>query len=257
VQGFYDDLKGIKSGLRNALLVSKRNIDSKNATNREELFRSTAVSDEKAVSGEKTAEDALMTANNDITEALRRTINLMQGELERSVLSTQMLDVSTTTLRSTSNTYDALDNILTTSKQLVTALEKADRIDRLLIMAGLVFFFLVVLFILKQRVIDRGIRIALFWTRFIPRKAKTIEGILERGDIKVVSTVTSVATSATTLATSVLSSFSIVSLVGSTSSSPLSGTETLPSVEPAETVTSIIVDEPLVTYVHEVPRDEL
>ena len=32
-----------------------------------------------------------MKANNDVTEALRRTIDLMQGELERSVLSTQML----------------------------------------------------------------------------------------------------------------------------------------------------------------------
>jgi len=76
--------------------------------------------------------------------------------------------------------------------------------DKLLIMAGLVFFFLVVLFILKQRVIDRGIRIALFWTRFIPRKAKTIKGILERGDLEVVITATSVATTMTTLAASVL-----------------------------------------------------
>ncbi|KAF9653515.1 Sec20-domain-containing protein [Thelephora ganbajun] len=207
-QGFYDDLKGwvtrIKSELRNALLVSKRNIDSQNASNREELFRSSTVSDEKAVSGEKTAGDALTKANNDVTEALRRTINLMQGELERSVLSTQMLDASTATLRSTSSTYDTLDDILMASKQLVTALEKADRMDKLLIMAGLVFFFLVVLFILKQRVIDRGIRIALFWTRFIPRKAKTVEDILERGDLKVTSTATSIATSITTLAASVL-----------------------------------------------------
>lgn len=44
----------IRSELRSALLVSKRNIDSQNASNREELFRSNAVSDEKAVSGEKT-----------------------------------------------------------------------------------------------------------------------------------------------------------------------------------------------------------
>lgn len=76
--------------------------------------------------------------------------------------------------------------------------------DKLLIMAGLAFFFLVVLFILKQRVIDRGIRIALFWTRFIPRKAKTVEGVLERGDLKVTSGATSVATSVFTLVTSVL-----------------------------------------------------
>jgi len=198
-----------------------------------------------------------MKANNDVTEALRRTVNLMQGELERSVLSTQMLDASTATLRSTSNTYDALDNILAASRQLVIALEKADRMDKLLIMAGLVFFFLVVLFILKQRVIDRGIRIALFWTRFIPRKAKTIESVLERGDLKVTSTATSIATGVTTLAASVLSSTSVTSPAGPAKSSPLPETEMLSSTEPSETVTSIIVDEPLVPPAYNIPRDEL
>lgn len=55
-----------------------------------------------------------------------------------------------------------------TSKQLITALEKSDWLDRLLIMAAVSFFFLVVLFILKQRLVDRGLRIALWWTRFLP-----------------------------------------------------------------------------------------
>lgn len=39
----------------------------------------------------ESSDDALMKANDDVTDALRRTINLMQGELERSVLSSQML----------------------------------------------------------------------------------------------------------------------------------------------------------------------
>ncbi len=55
-----------------------------------------------------------------------------------------------------------------TSKQLITALEKTDWMDRVLIISGLVFFTLVVLLILKQRLVDRGIRIAFWWTRFIP-----------------------------------------------------------------------------------------
>lgn len=33
----------------------------------------------------------VMDTSNNITETLQRTINMMQGELERSVLSTQML----------------------------------------------------------------------------------------------------------------------------------------------------------------------
>lgn len=36
-------------------------------------------------------DDALMKASNDVTDALRRTLGLMQSELERSVLSHQIL----------------------------------------------------------------------------------------------------------------------------------------------------------------------
>lgn len=256
-QGFYADLKGIKSKMRNALLLSKRNIDSQNASNREQLLRSNAASDEKAVSGEKTAEDALMKANNDVTEALHRTVNLMQGELERSVLSTQMLDASTATLRSTSNTHDTLDSILTTSKQLVTALEKADRMDKLLIMAGLAFFFLVVLFILKQRVIDRGIRIALFWTRFIPRKAKDIESVLERGDLKLTSTTTPADTTISTLAVSFLSSTIIATLTEAASSLATLHAETQMFSESGESPISTVIEEQPLPSLYHIPRDEL
>jgi protein transport protein SEC20 len=64
--------------------------------------------------------------------------------------------------------HDTLSNLMDTSKQIITALEKSDWLDRLLILSGLAVFLLVILFILKQRVVDRGLRIALWWTRFIP-----------------------------------------------------------------------------------------
>lgn len=146
--------------------------------------------------------------------------------------------------------------------------------DKLLIMAGLVFFSLVVLFILKQRVIDRGIRIALFWTRFIPRKAKAVESVLERGDLEVTSTTTSVATSIATLVVSVLryesrhfnlnqiltlygSSASVASLSDPVSSSPLSRTDSFLSADPIETTTNIILDGQPVSLAYENPHDEL
>jgi protein transport protein SEC20 len=109
-----------------------------------------------------------MKTNSDVTDALRRTVSLMQAELERSVLTTQMLDSSTASLRSTSLQHDALNSVMSTSKQLITALEKSDWLDRILIISGFVFFLLVVLFILKQRIIDRGFKIAFWWTKFLP-----------------------------------------------------------------------------------------
>jgi hypothetical protein len=85
------------------------------------------------------SDDVLMKANSDVTDALRRTIALMQTELERSVLTTQMLESSTASLRSTSLQHDTLSSVMSTSKQLITALEKADWLDRMLILSGFLF----------------------------------------------------------------------------------------------------------------------
>jgi protein transport protein SEC20 len=161
--------------------------------------------------------DALINASNDVTEALRRTLGLMQGELERSVLSSQMLGVfsgslsttyhlelleqSSANLRSTTAAHDSLYTLLGTSKHLISALEKSDWLDRLLIFAAVSFFFLVVLFILKQRVIDKGIRIAFWWTRFIPDFSRDVEmlkhGLTETGTAVTVATMTALSPAST------------------------------------------------------------
>ena len=117
---------------------------------------------------------------------------------------------STASLKATSSTQDVLTGLLGTSKQLVTALEKADWLDRILIFAGLAFFILVVLFILKQRILDRALRIAFWWTRFLPRDNSQFDvkqGMMEKGVTttqsvaEVVSSV--VASAATALASQV------------------------------------------------------
>ncbi|KAG6377555.1 hypothetical protein JVT61DRAFT_15370 [Boletus reticuloceps] len=114
-------------------------------------------------------EDVLIKANNNfVTDALQRTIGLMQKELEQSVLSSQLLESSTANLQSASQAHDMLNLVIGTSKQLVTALEQTDWLDRVFIIAALVFFGLVVLFILKQRILDTGLRVAFWWPRFIP-----------------------------------------------------------------------------------------
>ncbi|KAF8496550.1 Sec20-domain-containing protein [Russula emetica] len=169
VEGFRGDISELKRDIRAALLASKRAIDSKASSNREELLRSSVLKQTKSSDG-KATEDVVMKAQGDVTDALRRTMGLMQKELERSVLSTQMLESSTASLKATSTTHDILTGLLGASKQLVTALEKADWLDRLLIFAALAFFALVVLFILKQRIVDRGLRIAFWWTRLLPSR---------------------------------------------------------------------------------------
>jgi protein transport protein SEC20 len=69
-----------------------------------------------------------------------------------------------------------LNLVIGTSKQLITVLEKTDWLDRVLIISALVFFGLVVLFILKSRIIDRGLRITIFWTRLLPSSSARAGG---------------------------------------------------------------------------------
>lgn len=168
VDTFRNTLDKLRNDARGAILVSKRTIDAQRQSQREELFGSPSSTSEKVLSGNgKTKEDALMTATNNVTETLQRTMGLMQKELECSVLSTQLIESSTATLQSTAQTHDGLSLLLGSSRQLISALEKTDTLDRLLIMAALVFFCLVVLFILEQRVLQKGFRIAFWWTRFV------------------------------------------------------------------------------------------
>ncbi|KAG6896911.1 hypothetical protein C0992_005314 [Termitomyces sp. T32_za158] len=157
-----------------------------------------------------------MNANDNVTEALRRTIGLMQSELERSVLSTQMLDASTASLHATSSTHDTLTNLMGTSKQLITALEKSDWIDRVLMLSAFVFFLLVVLFIIKQRIVDRGLRLAFWWTRFLPDYS---------GDAALLAAEKQYTPSAAALTTSLVSPVLSVSATMVTSSVPASSTK--------------------------------
>ncbi|CAK9782526.1 Sec20-domain-containing protein [Cutaneotrichosporon oleaginosum] len=108
-------------------------------------------------------DDALQTKTNEVTDALRRTTQLLQTELERSVLSTQMLNESTTTMRSTQSLYDNYTALLSASGQLVRAIERADWWDRALIMAAFACFLLAVLWVVKQRVLDRVGGAAVWW----------------------------------------------------------------------------------------------
>ncbi|KZP15315.1 Sec20-domain-containing protein [Athelia psychrophila] len=217
VDEFLETLGIMRRNARAALLTSKRVIDSQSVSQREELLRSSVMT-EKQNSNEKSGGDALMKANDDVTDSLRRTIGLMQTELERSVLTSQMLDSSTATLRSTSATHDTLEAVMGTSKQLITALEKSDWLDRLLIISAVCFFFLVVLFILKQRFVDRGLRIALWWTRFLPTGDLDFDK-MERGEgaVRTASAVASSVIAASLAGLSHAASATIASAASATS----------------------------------------
>jgi len=172
-QDFTKQLPRLRQQFRAALLNSKREIDAVGPGKRSKVEHTQEdveeAPDEHELNEKVEMNDGGVMANNqNLTDALRRTAQTLQEELEKSVLATQILETSTATIRSSTLRQEVLDTVMDTSKQLVKALEQADWLDRVLILAALLFFTLVVLFILKQRIIDRGFRLVFWWTRFLP-----------------------------------------------------------------------------------------
>ena len=124
-----------------------------------------------------------MSATSDVTEGLRRTLQLMQQEVDRSLVSNELLGASlslssspldsehgieprtpatesqTKTMELTSNQYSTLSSLLHTSRALITALERSAILDRLVLFGAFAFFAAVCAHIFKKRVIDRGVHV--------------------------------------------------------------------------------------------------
>lgn len=61
----------------------------------------------------------------------------------------------------TQSLYETYSSLLSSSAQLVRALEKADTMDRLIIFAALFFFLCVVGWVIKRRVLDRTVGVVI------------------------------------------------------------------------------------------------
>ncbi|KAF9578358.1 hypothetical protein BGW38_005880 [Lunasporangiospora selenospora] len=150
-----------QQSLRQAILTSKQNIDREAVSERELLLGGSKSAKElqelrrRGKSGD--TNEHLLNTSREQNESLNRTLQLMQQEVERTSHSAKLIDESSKTLQSTVKEYHTYDEVLKRGKNLISKLSQADWMDRLLIGFGLLLFSLVVLYILKKRVADRGI----------------------------------------------------------------------------------------------------
>jgi protein transport protein SEC20 len=200
-----DTYARLKKEARAVALSSKKVVDQSAKSRRDELLGS-AVYNPGRQEDEK-IDDALMRTNANLTDALRRTEERLRAELDRSMLSTQLLTSQTSTLKQTTEAHNQLTSLLDMSKNLIVALERTDWLDRVLIIGALVVFLLACAWIVKVRVFDRAVRIAFWWVKWMPSfKDDSIIDELEKGARAVTSTFTSVTASVSASVTSVLSS---------------------------------------------------
>ncbi|KAA1072178.1 hypothetical protein PGT21_029407 [Puccinia graminis f. sp. tritici] len=119
-------------------------------------------------------EEALMSASSDVTQSLRNTLEIMRQELDRSVMSTHLLEQQTATLQLTSDQYMSFGELMKTSRALISTLQRADLMDRILLTGALLFFMLVCIYILKKRILDRGVSVLSTILTPLTRTTKTI-----------------------------------------------------------------------------------
>ncbi|KAG0296056.1 Vesicle transport protein S20 [Dissophora globulifera] len=169
---FETQFKQQQQALRQAILTSKQTIDREAKTERDLLFQGSKSAIElsqirrRGAAGNTNSSEYMLNTSKEHNESLGRTLMMMQQEVERTSHSVKVIDDSSKTLKSTVDEYRTFDEVLKRGKTLITKLNQADWTDRLLIGFGLLLFSLVVMYILKKRIADRGI--SLFGYLFMP-----------------------------------------------------------------------------------------
>ncbi|KAH0607024.1 uncharacterized protein H6S33_003012 [Morchella sextelata] len=129
-----EDMKIARLQYRKAQLASKRLAEMTAQRERERLLsgggsgRSTP--EGKRRNKSLTQADLLIGASTDVTTALRRTHTLLQSELSRSAFATETLHASTAALTDLSSRYSAFDDIVASSRVLISDLIKKNKSDR-------------------------------------------------------------------------------------------------------------------------------
>src|SRR2546423_1079770 len=124
-----------RATFRRAQLQAKRNADTARRKEREMLFANRSADAEhlppaRRKGQEKLTQDELaLNASSDVTAALRRTHDLLQGNLQQSQYAQQTLDESTAALHSLGESYAGLGDVLKNSKGLVGQLLRSQKSD--------------------------------------------------------------------------------------------------------------------------------
>lgn len=130
-----EDLKSARGAFRRAQLQASRNAKGARQRDRELLFANRAGDPEHSLPGRRkvlaklTQDELALNASSDVTAALRRTHDLMQGNIQQSQFAQQTLDESSATIASLSESYGGVGDLLKGSKGLVGQLLKSQKSD--------------------------------------------------------------------------------------------------------------------------------
>ena len=146
-------LTGTRITSRNALRSAHRAVQ----TNREAVARDALRLGAQNAHSRVSKDDRTNTASEDVTHALQRTVALMSAELDKSGYSAQLLEESSATISTVSESYVSLNDMLRNSVSIIRSMERAELVDFIVLGASIAFFVGCVLYVLHVRVLSRGI----------------------------------------------------------------------------------------------------
>lgn len=130
-----EDLKSARANFRRAQLQAKRESENLKRQNRELLFTGRKESADKgnsrrAAKHEKLTQDEIaLRSADDVTQALRRIHNQLEGELAQSQFAQQTLNESQDALAGLSESYSGTTDLLKSSRGLVSQLVRTSKSD--------------------------------------------------------------------------------------------------------------------------------
>lgn len=144
------EYQSLHSTLRSANLQAKANIRKAAKSERDLLLGGGEESTNLRRNLQTQA--GMSAAAESVTESLRRTRQMMVQELERGFNTLATLDESSTTLRKADSEYKGQRSLLIATRGLLSVLKRKDIVDRIILVAGFIFFSLVVTYVFNQRI---------------------------------------------------------------------------------------------------------
>lgn len=136
----------LQSSARRAALSAHRSLEQLSDAERKEL-----IGDSAPAEREKMGDDAVHRSRQ-LTEALKRTHQALQQQLDRSAAALNALEGSSHTLEEANDEYTGMGSEVTRGTNLITRLQIRERTDRWMIVIGILFFMLTCLVIIRGRI---------------------------------------------------------------------------------------------------------
>jgi hypothetical protein len=192
-----EDLKTARANFRKAQLQAKRTADAEKRKEREQLF-----SDRKqdghtqhrtrSTHEKLTQDDLAVRAAKDVTIALRRVHNQLQGELSTSQFAQQTLEESQQALKSLATSYAGTTDLLKTSRGFVSQLVRSNKSDTWFLKTSFYLLAATIAWLLYRRLLYGPMMLLIIWPLrtmwWVTLKSLGVVGLGGKSDAIAIST---------------------------------------------------------------------